>query len=140
MRHHGQVSEFYSDDAGGTERELTDYVEEFAISMTKGVADATTKGDAARVMVGGKYGFELTLTGVYDDTATSGPSVVLMGLVKASAAADFRLGMGGLSAGDRSLAGQAIWSDYQETSPLEGAVKWTAKASGTGIVTEAVVA
>lgn len=70
----------YIDDSDSTEREITSYVTEISPFIVEAILeDAHTAGDSwvEKLFTGLKAGNEFTITGFYDDTASTGP-VALM--------------------------------------------------------------
>src|SRR5438094_9969740 len=68
------------DDAGGTPRTITNYILDMdALKITSGMQPSTAYGDAWEeiLMTGVKAGQPIKLKGFFDDTATSGPHVVM---------------------------------------------------------------
>jgi hypothetical protein len=68
------------DDAGGTPRTITNYILDMdALKITAGMQPSTAYGDAWEeiLMTGVKKGEPIKLKGFFDDTATTGPHVVM---------------------------------------------------------------
>ena len=135
--YHGKVSTFKIDDTGGTERDLSDFVTDYSLDMQKDTGETTGKGSDAKTFAAGHYGSTISVSGRWDDTLTTGPHVVMMGLIQSDSAVDFRLGFGGDTTGRQILTGQAIVTAYTPSSPLAGIVDFSATLQCTGVITPA---
>lgn len=133
-KYHGKVSKFTIDDVGETLRDLTAYVTDVSDDLSHDMAECTAKGDGAKTYAAGHYGGTISISGRYDDAATSGPDVVLAGLVVQDEARDFEVAYGGAT-GLRAMTGTAFVSAYSRSSPLAGMVDFTATLQVTGVLT-----
>ena len=76
-----KASVFNLTDAGGSLRSMEEYVVSIdGIPGERELNEVTVLGDSGRNHIGGLENVTITLELVYDDTATSGPDVVLSGL------------------------------------------------------------
>jgi hypothetical protein len=76
----------------------------------------------------------IPLSGVWDDTASTGQDVVLEGL-KTDGANAFVYGPSGDTGGMVKYTGNAILTAYARTTPIGGVVAWTASFQVTGDIT-----
>lgn len=136
--YHGKATKFTIADTVPTVRDLSAYTTDVSINFKKSSGETTAKGSTAQTFVVGFYGAEITVSGRWDDTATSGPDVVLMGLLKSDASSAFVVGMGGTATGKRKYTGVGFVTAYTPSSPLEGVINWSATILVSGAVTEDV--
>jgi len=134
--YHGKVTNFLIDDAGATERDLSAFVTDCSLDLQQAVADATAKGSAAQVHTVGHYGGTMSVSGRYDDTATTGPDVVMRGLVTAGASTDCTIEWGGGGVGTDETTFSVTITGFTRSSPLAGTIDWSATGTINGAVTE----
>lgn len=133
---HGKDSYFQVEDSAGTTlRNLTTYLTDVSMSWEQDVATTTTKGQTADTFLQGHTRATLALTGRYDSTVTSGPDVVLNGLVGDTGTVGFEWGPEGSTTGKIKYSGEAILTSYVIDSPLGDIVGFTAGLQVTGAVT-----
>ncbi len=115
------------DDAGGTPRNLSPYVDEIEpLGQEISFLDVTGLNDAAqRVIAGPQLGQEFTLRGVFDDTATTGPDAVLSGIVGKIATVSY--GPAGSSSGQRRITGEFLCLSYRGISRVKHQVRFAAR-------------
>lgn len=135
--YHGKVTTMKVDDAGDVERDISTFVTDVSVDFQKGSAESTAKGSAAQTHKVGHYGATISFSGRWDDTATTGPDVVLMGLLKDDDPHDFEIGFGGDDTGQRLLTGKGYLTAYTPSSPLAGIVDFSGTILVTDTVTEA---
>jgi hypothetical protein len=124
------------DSAGTTLRNLTTYITDVEFPRTVDVAETTTKGQTAKTYVQGHTDATITVNGRYDSTATTGPDVVLAGLVGDAGTVGFEFGPEGNANGATKYSGEAILTGYSISSPLADVVGFTAEFQITGAVTK----
>ncbi len=123
-----EVSKFFLNDSGSVERELTAFITEITgLPAAAGVRDKTTLGDT----VGNTYhrGLEnitFGIRGIYDDTATTGPSVVLSGLRTLATTSTFKYGPKGDTTGFTRYTGVAFVTNFVEESRVGSLVSFSA--------------
>jgi len=122
------------DDAGGTPRNLSAYIEEMEpLGKAVSALDVTGLNDAAqRVIAGAELAQEFTLRGVFDNTATSGPDAVLAGVVGKTGTVSY--GPAGNGLGQRKITGEFLCLSYQVISRAGQQVRFTARFRQDGAV------
>jgi hypothetical protein len=134
---HGMVSHFsVEDSAGSTLRTLTTYITDVEFPLSQDVAETTTKGQTAKTYVQGHTDATITINGRWDNTVTTGPDVVLFGLVGDAGTVGFEFGPEGNTNGDVKYSGECILTGYSVSSPLADVVGFTAEFQITGAVTK----
>jgi hypothetical protein len=128
-------SEVWHDNNGGTLRNLSLYVDSMsAFGKQYASLDVTSFADSAeRVIAGIEESQEYTLSGHYDDTATTGPDAILAPLVGT-------LGSGtlypvGTAAGSRKFTWEDLCTGYKITAEVKGRVQYEATFKVDGSVT-----
>lgn len=133
---HGMSSVFKVEDAAGTTlRDLTAYLTDVSMNWEQDVALTTTKGQTADTYLQSHTRATIALTGRYDSTATTGPDVVLNGLVGDTGTVGFEWGPEGGTTGKVKYSGEAILTGYTNDSPLGDIVGFTAALQVTGVIT-----
>lgn len=122
------------DDAGGTPRNLSAYVEELEpLGKVMALLDVTGLNDAAqRVIPGVELAQEFTLRGAFDNTATSGPDAVLGGIVGKTGTVSY--GPAGNGSGQRKINGEFLCLSYQIISQAGRQVRFAARFRQDGAV------
>jgi hypothetical protein len=133
-KYHGKVGHFTIDAV-----DLSAFLTDISLDESTDTAEVSTMGDQSKEYVEGLTGGTISLSGVWDDTATTGPDAVLDGLKGAGANA-FIYGPSGNDAGMVRYGGSAILTSYARTTPIGGAVAFTAGFQITGAVTRDVFA
>lgn len=118
--YHGKATTFFLGS-----NDLSAYITDASINFGQDIAEVTAKGDTAKRHKVGHYGAEISLSGRWDDTASTGPDALLFGLLADASGETFRLGMGGNGAG-RVYTGVVLLSVYTPSSPLAGVVDFSA--------------
>ncbi len=115
------------DDSGGTPRNLSAYVDEIEpLGVVVTFLDVTGLNDTAqRVISGVERGQEFLLRGVFDDTATTGPDVVLAGIVGEIGTLSY--GPAGNGSGQRKLTGEFLCVGYRAISKVGNQVRFEAR-------------
>jgi hypothetical protein len=133
-KHHGKAGHFTIDGV-----DLTEYLTDISLEESVDTAEVSTMGSDDKEFVEGMAGSTISLSGVWDETAVTGPDVTLSGL-KGAGANPFVYGPAGGDPGDVTYTGSAILTSYARTTPVGGAVAFTAGFQVTGAVARAVVA
>lgn len=133
-KHHGKDSTFTIDGV-----ELTTYLDSITMPETVDVAETSTMGQDAKTYIEGMSGGTISISGRWDETATTGPDAVLSGLKGAGESA-FVYGPAGDATGAVTYTGNAILTGYSRTSPIGDVVAFTADFQITGAVTRAIAA
>lgn len=139
---HGKNAQFALRDATNTWRDLTSYVSEVTLPAKAGTAETTVFGRGAKTYIGGLLEGTMTVKGFFDPTATSGPDVVLAGLlgtqpatgltVVAQVTAQSNYGQfilcpsGATATTGVAALGDVVITDYQVSAPVSGVVAFNA--------------
>jgi hypothetical protein len=135
-KYHGKSSHLAVEDSAGTTlRTISTFCDSIEIDRNVGMGDSTTMGSEAKTYLSGLEDATLSLSGKWDDTATTGPDVVLAGNVGNDASVGFEFGPAGNGTGKVRYSGECYVSKYNVSAPLEGIVKFTATLQVTGAVT-----
>ena len=130
-----KVSKFLIDDTGGTQRDLSAYITEVrGLPGTRSLSEVTALGDSGAKFIPGLEDIAVSLTGIFDNTATSGPDAVLGPLRTHSSAVDFEYGPEGSSTGDVKYSGTCWVVSYALRSRVGGRVEWSAILQVEGTV------
>lgn len=130
-------SKFFLNDSGDVERELTSYITTIdGLPGEVEMQDSTTLADSGRKHEQGLENSRITLELIWDDTATSGPDVVLSGLRSDNTENTFKYGPKGDTAGFPRYTGSFKLADYRITSRLGELVRATATLLVQGTVTK----
>lgn len=133
---HGKDTYFsVEDSAGSTLRNLTTYLTDVTYSWSQDVAETTTKGQTPKSYVQGHTDATISISGRWDNTATTGPDVVLRGLIGDAGTVGFEFGPEGNTAADIKYSGECICTSYEVSSPLADVVGFTAEFQVTGAIT-----
>lgn len=133
---HGKDSVFKVEDSAGTTlRDLTAYLTDVTMSFEQDEAATTTKGQTWETYLQGHARSSIELTGRYDSTVTSGPDVVIFGLVADVGTCGFEFGPEGGTSGKVKYSGECFLTAYEPASPLGDIVGFTATLRVTGAVT-----
>ena len=133
---HGKVANFQVDDSGGTLRDISAYCRDVTFSSDLDTAEVSTFGDSAKEYLVGMYGATFSVSGVFDNTATTGPDAVLGGLISAHpASVTFKFGPEGSTACKIQYTGEAIMTSYEVSSSIGDANSFSANFTVTGAIT-----
>lgn len=133
---HGKDSYFSVEDSAGTTlRNLTTYITEVTLTFEQDEAQTTTKGQTAETYLQGHTRATIDVVGRYDSTASTGPDVVLSGLVGDTGTCGFEFGPEGNGSGKVKYSGECFLTGYEVGTPLADIVGFTANFRVTGAVT-----
>lgn len=106
--------------------DMSAYSANVTFNRTVDSHDVTTFGKDAHVFAGGLVNGTATISGTYDNTASTGPSAVFQALIDGAAVVEliYRPEGTGSSLPERSV--DALVTGYTETSPVAGMVTWQA--------------
>jgi hypothetical protein len=136
--YHGKGLAFKIDSAAGSLQTLTSYVDSVDLDSSVDVGDTTTAGAEDKTFVSGQAEHSLSISGKWDDTATTGPDAVLDGLRGLETSSTFEFGPGGSTAGKVKYTGECFMTGYKRSAPSGGVVTFTADFKITGAVTKTV--
>lgn len=124
---------YKQDDKNGTIRDLVSYVDTItSLGQEFMPLDVTAFADGAeRVIAGIEKSVEWTISGFFEDTATTGPDAVLAPLV--GTLGTFEYYPAGTTAGRRKLSGECLCIFYRPKAEVKGRVEYEAgfKLDGT---------
>jgi hypothetical protein len=99
-RAHGMSAYFAIDDSGGTLRNISNHVDNVSgLPSARALADVTSFGDAGERFYPGLQGASFTVSGQFDNAATTGSMTVLNGLRTTTATSTFEFGPDSNTAG-----------------------------------------
>ena len=131
-----KVSKFRIDDTGSVLRDLSAYITEVrGLPGARALNEITALGDSGAKYVAGLEDVAITLSGMFDNTSTSGPDAVLGPLRTHSAAVDFEYGPQGASSGNVKYSGTCWVTSYALRSRVGDLVGWSAALQVNGTVT-----
>ena len=131
-----KVSKLLIDDTGGVQRDLSAYIAEIqGLPGPRSLNEVTALGDSGARFIPGLEDVTVTLTGIFDDTATTGPDAVFGPLRTHASAVDFEYGPEGSSTGDIKYSGTCWVLIYELRSRVGELVEWSAALQVEGTVT-----
>jgi hypothetical protein len=133
---HGKGGVFKIDTAAGSLTALTAYIDQWSISNSVDMAETTTMGSEVKTWLSGQSDGTISVSGLYDSTASTGPDVVLQGLIGLETTSSFELGPEGGTAGKTKYSGECFLTGYEITAAGGDAVKFTADFQVTGAITK----
>lgn len=139
---HSCESYFSIEDSGAsTLRNITPYIKTIKYKRSQTGNNVTVK-DGLRVMKyrPGLRDGEFTITGIWDDTALTGSRTVLRSLLNTAETVGFEYGPEGNTSGDIKESGECVVTDYEEDSPEDDVVLFSATIKVSGTVTEGTFA
>lgn len=135
---HGKGAAIRIKDSGGTVRDLSTYVDEVSLPFRVDTAETTTYGKNSKTYIVGLRDSTLSMRGKFDSTATSGPDVVLSGLLgnpPSASGTQFQYGPEGSATGKVRYHGDCILTSYEVSAPVGDVVSFSAEFQITGDVT-----
>ena len=131
-----KVSKLLINDTGGTQRDLSAYITDVrGLPGPRSLNEVTALGDSGARFVAGLEDVTMSLAGIFDDTATTGPDAVLGPLRTHTSAVDFEYGPEGSASGDFKYSGTCWVLTYELRSRVGRTVEWTAALQVEGTVT-----
>lgn len=141
MSIHGKDTYFaVEDSAGSTLRDLSDQINNVDFNQENDSHDNTTFGQTGHTFQGGLTNGTITITGLWDKTASTGTETVLQSLVGHATPVAFEYGPEGNTAGNVKKSGECILLTYAESAPVADLVSFTATFQISGAVTKDVFA
>jgi hypothetical protein len=114
--------------------DLSEYTDNSELKRGANVHNLTPYGVDDEVNQGGLKKFEFTMSGTYDSTAGTGPRGTLVGNEGDTLAIVRK--PEGTGTGKPNEAFNAVLEEYVETNPSNDFIKWSAKFTGTGAITD----
>lgn len=136
--YHGKGLVFKIDNAAGTITALTAYVDSVDFDNSVDMGETTTAGAEDKTFVSGQAEHDLSISGKWDDTATTGPDAILFSLIGLETSSSFEFGPAGSTAGKVKYLGECFLTGYKPSTPVGGVVTFTADFKITGAVTRTV--
>lgn len=133
---HGKGAAFKIDDSAGVLQTLTSYVDSIEINNTSDTAETTTMGAEAKTYLSGQTDGTISVSGKYDSTASTGPDVVLNGLLGKETTSTFEVGPEGGGSGKVKYSGECFMTSYVVSAPVADVVTFTADFQITGAITK----
>ena len=134
---HGKDSYFSVEDSAGTTlRNITPYIKSIDFNRSNDANDTTTKGAEGKTYRPGLTDGEIRLTGLWDDTASTGSYTVLQSLLGVEITVGFEYGPEGNTTGMEKMSGECVLTQYDESSPVDDMVAFTATLKISGDVTK----
>lgn len=133
-----RVSFFQVTDTGATLRDLSSYISEVSgLPGGRDMNEVTALGDTGEKNIAGLVRATISISGHYDDTATSGPEAVMGPLVAYTEDTErvFNYGPKGSTAGFVKYTGSVKWESFEISSRVGDIVSWTASGKVQGAVT-----
>lgn len=136
--YHGKGLAFKIDNAAGTIQVLTAFVDSVDLDNSVDMGETTTAGAEDKTFVSGQAEHDISISGKWDDTASTGPDAILFGLVGLETSSSFEFGPAGSAAGKPKYLGECFLTGYKCAAPVGGVVTFTADFKITGAVTRTV--
>ena len=133
---HGKNIAFKIDNAAGTLQTLTSFVDSVDFNNTVDMAESTTAGAEAKTWLSGQSDATLSISGKYDSTASTGPDVILNGLVGLETTSSFEYGPEGGTSTKVKYSGECFLTSYVISAPVGDVVSFTADFQITGAITK----
>lgn len=113
-------------------QDITTYVKSVEFTLGRAALDVTTKGDDGVTRKGGLVDGSMSVTGMWDDTVTTGSFTVLSALavvVPPTSPTAFIYKPNGT----KTYTGTAVLTSYEESSPVDDMVAFTASFAVSGV-------
>jgi hypothetical protein len=139
---HSKNSVFSIDDTGGLPRILSQYVDNVSgLPGNRDLSEVTAFGDQGTKNIPGLVNTSFSISGHFDNTAVSGPDVVLGGLMTGqTATATFEYGPEGSTTGKIKYSGECWITSYTAESGVGDKVSFSAEFQVDGVVTRGAYA
>lgn len=132
---HGKDAYFSVEDSAGTTLRAITGVKTVQFAQENELADVTIVGDEGRKWLQGLTASTMTVTGVWDNAASTGSHTVLQSLVGLGITVGFEAGPGGNAAAATKLSGECVLASYEWNSDVGDVVMFTATFNVSGDVT-----
>lgn len=128
-KYHGYKG-FFSIDG----KDMSTFLTDVSLDQSVDVAETSTFTDLDKTYVNGMRDATISVSGRWDDTATTGADAVLQGL-RGGGSYAFVYGPSGNTGGMVKYTGTAILTAYAPTTPIADVVAFTATFQSTGAIT-----
>jgi len=135
---HGKNQYLSVKDTGGTLRNISVFIDNAEFDRQIDMSESTTVGLEDKIYLPGLNGAAIEVAGKFDDTAVTGPQVVLGGVLAAKVLSGFEFGPLGNAVGKTKYSGNCWVERFRVSAPLEGVVKFAATLRVNGPVTVGV--
>jgi hypothetical protein len=136
---HGRTATLSLTDVGAVSRDLSNFLTNIGWPGQVATASVAAFGDTDESYVTGLKSRTMSLQGFFDPTASTGPDDVFANLLGGGAAGtvttSFTYGPSGSAVGKIKYTGAAWVTAYQVTSPIGGAIGFTATLMVNGAAT-----
>lgn len=141
---HGSKSKFKCDDAGGTLRDISAHIDDISFSRKFDTPEVTGEGQSStptKEYIPGLHDADVSIKGSYDNAANTGSGTVLAGLANAGGqltaggSVSIEYHPAGTDSGNPKRTAEAYLTSYDESSPVNGRVSFSAALKVTGAVT-----
>lgn len=123
-------------DTGATSRDISQYITEISgLPGARNLNEATALGDSGATFHPGLENVTPSISGHYDDTATTGPEAVLGPLRTHTAAVAFDYGPKGSTTGYLKYSGTCWVTEFTVDASVGSLVSWSASLQVEGTVT-----
>lgn len=135
-RAHGKNAVFSLDDSSGTLRTLTTSVDNVSgLPGARELSEVTAFGDGGVKNIPGLVNVQFTVSGSWENTATTGPIAVLNSLMTATATATFEYGPDSSTSGRIKYTGECWLSGFEVAAAVHDKVPFSATFQVDGVVT-----
>jgi len=124
-KYHGRLAALWLHDSGGTPRDLSNDVNSVEAPSTGDTVEVSGFGDATKKYVVGLQDSQMRVQGNYNDAANMS-HLVLSGVVAGTTGLQMKFFPRGSAIGAPRFQGSVLVSEYSVSSPIGGAVTWSA--------------
>lgn len=114
---------------------ISAHVKTVDFSRATDANDTTTKGAEGKTFRPGLTDGEIKIAGLWDDAAVTGSRTVLRALLGTETTTTFEWGPEGNTTGQEKDSGSCVLTQYDESSPIDDMVAFTATLKISGDVT-----
>lgn len=136
---HGSDSAIKVND-GTSLRDITPYVKSVDFNRSRDANDVTTKGMNGKTYRAGLSDGDVRITGLWDDTALVGPRIAFKTLLTLPDPKAIEWYPEGTASGAEKSSSNALLTQYDESSPIDDMVAFTATLKISGDVTDGTAA
>lgn len=131
-----RVSKFKLTDSASAVKDLSPYLTEVSgLPGPRNLLEVTALSDTGTKSIPGLQDADISLSGIFNDSSTAGPDLVLGVLRTHTAATAFSYGPNGTTAGEVDYSGSCWVSSYEIQSRVGSRVEFTATLKVEGAVT-----